>query len=129
MYDTSDYTIGAIFGHQRNKLLHVMYYASWTLNDTQLNYATTNKKLLAIVFALDKLCSYLIGSKIIVCIDHSALKYLLSKKYVKPRLIRWVLLLQEFDLEIQYKKGSKNVVEGHLPWLVHHWGNNDRNIS
>jgi len=54
-----------------------------TLDETQINYATTEKKLLATVFAVDKFCSYLVGSKIIIYIDHAAIKYLLSKKDAK----------------------------------------------
>ena len=77
-----------------------MYYASRTLNEAKQNYTTIEKELLAVEFAFDKLCSYLIGSKVVVFTDHSVLKYLLAKKEVKPRLIRWFLLLQEFDLEI-----------------------------
>ncbi|XP_073121776.1 uncharacterized protein [Henckelia pumila] len=83
----------------------------------QLNYATTEKELLAVVFALDKFRSYLAGSKVIVHTDHSALKYLMSKKDAKPRIIRWVLLLQEFDLKIVYRKGSENQVADHLSRL------------
>ena len=62
--------------------------------------------MLTVVFAVDKFRAYLLGSKVIIFTDHSALKYLLAKKDAKPRLIRWVLLLQEFNLEIRDKKGS-----------------------
>lgn len=84
------------------------------MTDVQLNYATTEKELFAVVFAFDKFRSYLIGSKVIVYTDHSALKFLLAKKETKPRLLRWILLLQEFDLGIKDKKGIENQVANHL---------------
>ena len=81
------------------------------LNDAQLNYATTEKKkLMAIMFAFDKFQPYLIGNRVIVHTDHLAIKYLMTKKDAKPRLIRWVLLLQEFNLEIKDKKETENLV-------------------
>ncbi|KAM1833138.1 hypothetical protein ACFX13_022990 [Malus domestica] len=118
MCDASDYALGAVLGQRKNKQPHVIYYASRTLNDAQLNYSTTEKELLAVVFALDKFRSYLIGTKVIVFTDHAALKYLFTKKEAKPRLIRWMLLLQKFDIEIKNKKGSDNVVADHLSRLV-----------
>ncbi|CAN6573569.1 unnamed protein product [Malus baccata var. baccata] len=119
MCDAYDYAIGAVLGQRRNKQPHVIHYASRTLNDAQLNYSTTEKELLAVVFALDKFRSYLLGTKVIVYSDHAALKYLLTKKEAKPRLIRWMLILQEFNIEIRDKKGSENVVADHLSRLVH----------
>ncbi|CAN6583767.1 unnamed protein product [Malus baccata var. baccata] len=118
MCDASDYAIGAVLGQRRNKQPHVIHYASRTLNDAQLNYSTIEKELLAVVFALDKFRSYLLGTKVILYSDYTALKYLLTKKKVKPRLIRWMLLLQEFNIEIRDKKGSENVVADHLSRLV-----------
>ena len=93
MCDTSDYAIGAVLGHKRERIFQVIHYASQNLNEAQLNYATTEKELLAIVFTFDKFRPYLIDNKVIVHTDHSAIKYLMTKKDAKPRLIRWVLLL------------------------------------
>jgi len=101
-----------------DKLSHVICYVNKTLNDTQLNYSTTEKELLAVVFTLDKFRPYLIGSKILIYTDHPALKYLLTKKDAIARLIRWILLLQEFDLQIHDKKGAENIVADHLSRIV-----------
>ena len=96
----------------------MIYYASKTLDSTQSNYITMEKEFLVIVFALDKFRSYIVGSPIIIFTDHAALKYLLSKQDTKPRLIRWILLCQEFNMTIKDKKGVKNVVADHLSHLV-----------
>ena len=93
MCDASDFAIGAVLVQRKCKVFHVIYYASKVLNDAQLNYATTEKELLAVVYAFDKFWSYLIGSKMIVYTEHSALRYLFAKKDAKPMLLRWILLL------------------------------------
>ncbi|XP_070002323.1 uncharacterized protein [Nicotiana sylvestris] len=110
MYDASDYAVGAVIGQRKDKIMHPIYYASRTLSDAQLNYTVTEKEILAVVFAFGQFRPYLIGSKIIVYIDHAALMYLMEKKESKSRLIRWVLLLQEFDLEIREQKRTENQV-------------------
>ncbi|XP_022568469.2 uncharacterized protein LOC106424536 [Brassica napus] len=117
MCDASDYAVGAVLGQKKDKKTHVIYYASRTLDDAQMKYATTEKELLAIVYAFEKFRSYLVGSKVIVYTDHAALRHLLAKKDAKPRLLRWILILQEFDLEIKDKPGVENGVADHLSRL------------
>ncbi|RDX94125.1 Retrovirus-related Pol polyprotein from transposon 17.6, partial [Mucuna pruriens] len=79
-----------------------------------LNYTTIEKELLTIVFSLDKSQSYLLGFKIVVFSNHVALRFLLKKPDAKSRLIRWMLLLQVFNIEIRDKKGDENSVADHL---------------
>ncbi|KAL6334670.1 hypothetical protein AAG906_021220 [Vitis piasezkii] len=114
MCDASNFAIGAVLGQKEDGKPYVISYASKTLNEAQRNYTTTEKELLAVVFALDKFHAYLVGSFIVVFTDHSAFKYLLTKQDAKARLIRWILLLQEFNLQIKDKKGVENVVADHL---------------
>ncbi|KAJ9544863.1 hypothetical protein OSB04_024570 [Centaurea solstitialis] len=117
MCDASDTAVGAVLGQKKDNRMHVIYYANKTLDEAQVNYATTEKEFLAVVFACENFRSYLVGAKVIIYTDHTALKYLMAKKDAKPRLIRWVLLLQEFDIEIRDKKGADNTVADHLSRL------------
>ena len=104
MCDASDYAIGAVLGQRENKKAFVIYYGSKTLDYVQSNYRTREKEFLAVVFALEKFRSYIVGSPVTIFTDHAALKYLLYKKDIKPRLTRWILLCQEFNLTIKDKK-------------------------
>ena len=84
MCDASDYAVGAVFGQRLDKKPTAICYASKTLIKAQINYTTTEKELLAVVYALEKFRSYILGNKIIIYTDYAALKYLLSKKEAKP---------------------------------------------
>jgi hypothetical protein len=93
MCDASNYVVGVVLGQRVDKKLNVIYYARKTTNGAQRNYATTKKEFLVVIFACDKFRPYIVDSKVTVHTDHSAIKYLMNKKYAKPRLIRWALLL------------------------------------
>lgn len=86
--------------------------------EAQINYTTTEKEMLEVVFTFDKFISYLEGTKVIMYTDHEEIKYLIAKKDSKPRLIRWVVLLQEFDLETNDEKGVENLVDDNLSRLA-----------
>ena len=118
MCDASDYAIEDVLGQREDKKAFVIYSASKTLDSAQSNYITTEKEFLAVVFAIEKFRSYIIGSPVTIFIDHAVLKYWLSKQDTKPRLTRWILLYQEFNLTIKDKKGVENVVADHLSRLV-----------
>ena len=117
MCDPSDYVVGAVVGQRVDKKLNVIHYASKTLDSSQRNYATTEKDFLVVVFACEKFRSYIVDSKVTIHIGHAAIKYLMEKKDAKPRLIRWVLLLQEFDLHVVDRKGAENPVADNLSRL------------
>ncbi|GJU55530.1 reverse transcriptase domain-containing protein [Tanacetum coccineum] len=114
MCDASDFAIGAVLGQRKNKHFQPIHYASKTMNEAQTHYTTTEKELLAVVYAFEKFRSYLVMSKSIVYTDHSAIKYLFAKKDAKARLMRWILLLQEFDIDVRDKKGAENLAADHL---------------
>lgn len=88
MCEASDHVVGVILEQCRDKFFSAIYYSSKTLNIAQINYTTTEKELLPVVFFFDKFKSYLLGSKVILHIDHAALKFLFAEKNAKPRLIR-----------------------------------------
>lgn len=86
MSDASDIAVGLVLGQHKDKIFHSIYYANKTLDPTQCNCKITKKEMLALVFAFDKLRSYLVGTKVIVFIDHAS-GYLFYKKDVKSRFI------------------------------------------
>ena len=92
MCDASDYAMGAVLEQRTDKTFRAIYYASKTFNEAQENYSTTEKELV-MIFACEKFKPYILGSHVIVHTDPATIKYLMAKKYAKPRLISWVLLL------------------------------------
>nr|GEX96796.1 reverse transcriptase domain-containing protein [Tanacetum cinerariifolium] len=114
---------GAVLGQRHEKHFKPIHYASKTMNDAESNYTTTEKEMLAVVYAFEKFRSYLIMNKSIVHTNHSALKYLFANKYANARLLRWVLLLQEFDFKVLDTKGAENLAADHLPRLENPYEN------
>nr|GEV21580.1 reverse transcriptase domain-containing protein [Tanacetum cinerariifolium] len=104
MCDASDFSIGVVLGQRKTKHFQPIHYACKTMTDAQAHYTTTKKELLAVVYAFEKFQPYLVLSKSIVYTHHSVLKFLFNKQDAKPRLLRWVLLLQEFDITVRDNK-------------------------
>nr|GEX52625.1 reverse transcriptase domain-containing protein [Tanacetum cinerariifolium] len=114
---------GTVLGQRIEKYFRPIHYASKTTNQAEANYTTTKKEMLAVVYAFEKFCSYLIMNKSIVYTDHSALKYLFAKKDAKARLLRWILLLQEFDFKVIDTRGAENYAADHLSGLENPYEN------
>nr|GFB99165.1 reverse transcriptase domain-containing protein [Tanacetum cinerariifolium] len=93
------------------------------MNQPEANYTTTKKEMLAVVYAFENFRSYLIMNKSIVYTDHSALKYLFAKKDAKARLLRWILLLQEFNFKVIDTRGAENYAADHLSRLENPYKN------
>nr|GFB02022.1 reverse transcriptase domain-containing protein [Tanacetum cinerariifolium] len=118
-----DFAVGAVLWQRIEKHFRPIHYASKTMNQAETNYTTTEKEMLAVVYAFEKFRSYLIMNKSIVYTDHSALKYLFAKKYAKARLLRWILLLQEFDFKVFDTRGAENYAADHLSRLENPYEN------
>nr|GEZ78282.1 reverse transcriptase domain-containing protein [Tanacetum cinerariifolium] len=123
MCDASDFAVGVVLGKRIEKHFRLIHYASKTMTQAESNYTTTEKEMLAVVYAFKKFRSYLIMNKSIIYTDHSALKYLFSKKDAKARLLRWILLLQEFDFKVIDTKGAENYAADHLSRLENPYEN------
>ncbi|GKA05907.1 reverse transcriptase domain-containing protein [Tanacetum coccineum] len=129
MCDASDFTVGAVLGQKDGKHFHPIYFSSKTLNAAQQKYTVTKKELIVVVFAFDKFRPYLILSKTIVYTDYSTLRHLFKKQDANPRLIRWILLLQEFNIEIKDKKCIENVAANHLSQIENDKTSDDSDVD
>jgi hypothetical protein len=98
---------------------HPLAYASRKLSTTEINYTTTEREGLAMVYALQKFRHYLLGGHFNMFTNHSALKYLVNKPVLGGRICIWLLLFQEYDFEIVVKPGRMNKGPDHLSRLEH----------
>nr|GFB56593.1 reverse transcriptase domain-containing protein [Tanacetum cinerariifolium] len=119
----ADYAVGAVLGQRIEKHFWPIHYASKTMNQAEANYTTTEKEMLAVVYAFENFRSCLIMNKSIVYTDHSALKYLFAKKDAQARLLHWILLLQEFDFKVINTRGAENYAADHLSRLENPYEN------
>ena len=116
--DASDVALGAVlFQLDEDGNPCPIIYASRTLKGAELAYYTTEKELLAIVWALHKFRSYIMGGKIIIRTDHKALTFLKTCKLLSGRLTRWTMAIQDYDISIEYCPGKNNLVSDTLSRL------------
>ncbi|GKA56761.1 reverse transcriptase domain-containing protein [Tanacetum coccineum] len=132
MCDASDFAIGAVLGQRKMKHFQPIHYASKTMTEAQIHYTTTEKEMLAVVYAFEKFWPYLVLSKSIVYTDHSALKYLMNKQDAKPRLLRLENphkdMLENKDINEHFPLETLGVISsGSTPWFAdyanYHAGN------
>ena len=107
--DASQYAVGAVLSQKENNFLRPISFTSRTLNKAELNYSTIEKELLAIVWSTKHFRPYLYGRKFIIETDHKPLQWLFNVNDPGSRLLRWRLKLEEYEYEVQYKKGSLNI--------------------
>lgn len=107
--DASNYAIGAVLSQGPIGSDKPICYASRTLNDSECNYSTIEKELLAIVWATKYFRPYLFGRKFKILTDHKPLQWVMNLKEPNAKLTRWRLKLSEYDFSIIYKKGECNL--------------------
>ena len=102
--EASDDAVGVILGQHVGRRFNIIHHASQTLNSAQKNYPKEERELFAVFFSCDKFRSYIVDAKVRVHTDHDGLKEILERKDHKPGLIRWILLLQEFELQTMQRQ-------------------------
>jgi hypothetical protein len=117
--DASDTALGAVLGQRENQMPYVIYFVSKNLSPTEVNYTVIEKELLAIVHAINKFRHYITGYQAFVHTDHSTIKFLMNKPVTNPRVTRWLLLLQEFNINIIDRPGKDNLMANFLSRMIH----------
>jgi hypothetical protein len=108
--DALDTALGEVLGKRENQIPYAIYFVSKNLSPAKVNYTVTEKELLAVVHAINKFRHYIIGYQAFVHTDHSTIKFLMNKPVTNPRVTRWLLLLQEFNINIIDRPGKDNLV-------------------
>jgi hypothetical protein len=117
--DASDTALGAVLGQRENQMPYAIYFVSKNLSPAEVNYTVTEKELLAVVHAINKFRHYITGYQAFVHTDHSSIRFLMNKPVTNPRVTRWILLLQEFNINIIDRPGKDNLVADFLSRMIH----------
>jgi hypothetical protein len=117
--DASDTAFGAVLGQRENKMPYAIYFVGKNISSAEVNYTVTKKELLVVVYAINKFRHYITGYQAFVHTDHSTIKFLMKKPVTNPRVTRWLLLLQEFNINIIDRPSKDNLVADFLSRMIH----------
>lgn len=117
MCDANELALGAVLGQQKDNPFQPIYYSIKYLNYAQGNYIVAEQGLLIVVYDIKQFHTYLLGTKVVVPMDHIDFCYLMAQKEAKLRFVGWMLLLQEFDYKVKDQKRCENQVADHLTLL------------
>jgi hypothetical protein len=112
--DASDIALREVLGQRENQMPYAIYFVSKNLSPAEVNYTVTKKEFLAVVHAINKFRHYITGYQAFVHTDHSTIKFLVNKPITNPRVTRWMLLLQEFNINIIDRPSKGNLVADFL---------------
>uniref|UniRef100_A0ABD2X4Y4 RNA-directed DNA polymerase n=2 Tax=Trichogramma kaykai TaxID=54128 RepID=A0ABD2X4Y4_9HYME len=130
MTDASTKALGAaLCQYDDSNNIRIVSLASRTLKGAEKNYFTTELKLLAIVWSLQKFRTFIVGAKVLVQSDHKALSFLLNCRFLNSRLTRWMLAIQDYDLHMTYVRGKDNGLVDALSRLPGHQPDDGHELS
>ena len=106
--DASDVGLGAVLSQSQNGCEKVLAFGSRALSKAERNYDVTRRELLAIVFGLKTYKQYVLGHHFVIRTDHVALQWLRKIPEPMAQLARWLTFIEQFDLEVSHRAGSKH---------------------
>ena len=117
--DASNTALGAVLGQRETQMPYAIYFISKNMSPAKVNYMVIEKELLVVVHAINKFRHYITRYQAFVHTDHSTIKFLMKKPVTNPRVTRWLLLLQEFNINIIDRPGKDNLVADFLSRMIH----------